>query len=650
MDGRGKHIKSIDGLRGIAALGVVFFHIMPETVTGGFLGVVTFLVLAGFLTMRKVILQGENNCRKGVFSQMKDRIKKIYPPLIAMIFVVVIYLYFAMSEYLPGLKYQAISGLLSVNNIAQIINGESYFEGIGLLKPLTHLWALSLEMQAYLLFYLLVGKRYRKEDKDIWNQIFFGLSVVSFLLMNALYHTKGDTTRVYYGLDTRMFSFFLGAMTANIYYNYDGKEIPRFVRTGIGFLTLSVSIAAFFFLENSMEMYRYKMLAYTGLICILILSVVEENVVSKFLKNPFLEYLGKRSYSIYLWHFPVVGIMTKQLAYTTLDYPAVIAAELIVSFVLAEISYQLFEVKRYHWEMFIAKVVTLPLMLIAVLIFPYVAHGSGVEKLKALEEIQNAVETEDGTLKEADGEISDATTSIDLQDDMEREDPVDSGNDKYVAVEEEDKTEDHLRMDRVIAELNEKYPEAAIDLELYAKYRYAEVSLIGDSMTTISGKFIKEYLPNLVIDGKGCRQMDQAAEPFENLKNNGLIGDGIVLALGTNGDVNPTDIDSIRDNTDVPVILTSIILPYQGQEKKRNDSIYEYAEKHRNVYLADWHKYCKGDQTLFAEDDIHPNAEGARTFGFLITGAVIDALEGSRQEPYMEIPEQFLEYLSNTGR
>ncbi|MCI6188409.1 MAG: acyltransferase family protein, partial [Clostridium sp.] len=112
-----KHITSYDGLRSIALLGIIFYHLMPDTLPGGFLGVVIFFVMAGYLTMRKTI-SFNNNKKPSPITQLLKRFKKLLPPLIFMVMIIVIIMAAFYPQFLKSLRWQAIGSIFGFNNIA----------------------------------------------------------------------------------------------------------------------------------------------------------------------------------------------------------------------------------------------------------------------------------------------------------------------------------------------------------------------------------------------------------------------------------------------------------------------------------------------------------------------------------------------------
>ena len=192
-----KYIKSFDALRVIALLGVFLYHLMPNYVPSGYLGVVIFFVLAGFLTMKPIVEREETASFKDVWRKISDKILKLSPALLMTVLIVTGVMFFSFKNFLVQYPVDALSSIFSFNNYAQILRNESYFEAMNSIKPLTHIWALSLEFQFYIAFFLFVFSFYKKSRKNIFLFIFFLLTVASIALSVHLVNLGANLTRIY---------------------------------------------------------------------------------------------------------------------------------------------------------------------------------------------------------------------------------------------------------------------------------------------------------------------------------------------------------------------------------------------------------------------------------------------------------------------
>lgn len=341
MKSKTKYIYSLDSMRVLAMLGVMLFHLFPTKVKGGFLGVTTFFVLSGFLTMREIVQNGNQN----PFLSIGRKLKKLMPELIVMIFATLVVMTLTLSEYLPDAKNQAISSVFGVNNIVQILDGESYFEAMASLKPFTHIWAHSMELQFYFLLLFTAGAFYKEEKRRYWLGGFSFLAIVSVFLMQYMYIDPQNVTRIYYGTDTRIFSFLIGAIGAML---FSDRKSKIFLQNGVhSVLTIALmttSAVLFFVVENGEAVYRSLFVLYSlmQLSLIYLLSEKKTTAYRIFSKN-LVVMISKRSYSMYLWHFPVMKLYEKLMWSRQIPIAWYIVLEFLLIFGVTEFFYRLFQ-------------------------------------------------------------------------------------------------------------------------------------------------------------------------------------------------------------------------------------------------------------------------------------------------------------------
>lgn len=340
MKSRMRYIYSLDSMRVLAMLGVMLFHLFPDKVSGGFLGVITFFVLSGFFMMREIVVDGNQN----PIRSMAKKIKKLMPELIVMVFVTVVVMSVSLSEYLPDVKNQAISSIFGINNIAQIRDGESYFAAMAALKPFTHIWALSMELQFYFFLLFSAGAFYRKKHKYYWVGAFFILASVSVFLMQFFFVDVFHVTRIYYGTDTRIFSFLIGAIGAIFFADRNNTVFIHDAVHSISAIALMmISTVMFFTVKNGEAVYRYLFVLYSLMqLCLLYLLSVKKTFSYRLFSRNFIVMMSKRSYSLYLWHFPVMKIYEKWMWHQKISIAWYIILEFIFILAITEFFYRLF--------------------------------------------------------------------------------------------------------------------------------------------------------------------------------------------------------------------------------------------------------------------------------------------------------------------
>ena len=302
-----KYRGEIDGLRGIAILGVVIYHAEllfnnNHLFPGGFLGVDIFLVISGFLITRII---NDEYTREGKFSFKKfyqRRFRRLIPALTVVVIISTIFAFFTLypSQFLFFLK-SAFSSIFFFSNIFFHYTGESYGQSVLTNIPLLHTWSLSLEEQFYLFFPIILFIIYKlREDKVNFFLVLFFLISLSF----AITINPNNSSFNFYMLPSRGWEFILGALLAvNEKKNLFKKDflLPSF----ISFVGLMLIFYSFIALENTNEHPGISTLLPTFGTALIIISSNSKNYINFLLSNIIIKKLGLISYSLYLWHHPI---------------------------------------------------------------------------------------------------------------------------------------------------------------------------------------------------------------------------------------------------------------------------------------------------------------------------------------------------------
>lgn len=305
--------KGFDALRGIGIAGIVLYHLFPSVFPGGFLGVPLFFVLSGYL----MYTTSEAEWEQGIFQirgYYRKRIRKILPPLFTMVMVVCCYLTLFHSSLMTGIRQEICSIFLGYENWWQIGRKASYFTKMDSASPFTHLWFLAVEVQFYLLWPLLFCL-YQKACKRIHGKrmcfVFLLLALLSAGRMLFLHIPDGDPSRVYYGTDTMAFPLMIGIFLGAVRQQY--KRICFSIRKQKTYLSLFaffiLTIGFLFFTVDGQSNFLYQggmflLSLFFALMIHLIAS--QETGIGNLLEPSLLSLLGRKSYGIYLWHYPII--------------------------------------------------------------------------------------------------------------------------------------------------------------------------------------------------------------------------------------------------------------------------------------------------------------------------------------------------------
>lgn len=214
---KSRYIPALDGLRTLAVVAVVLYHLNLTWAQGGLLGVTIFFVLSGYLITRLLLNEVAKTGRIDLKSFWIRRIRRLVPAVVTVVVVTCALCTIFNHVMLTKMRPDILPSLLFFNNWWQIAQNVSYFNALGDPSPLTHFWSLAIEEQFYLIWPpLLFAMVSMHVSKPNTRRVVLGLAAVSAIAMMVLYNPAADPSRVYYGTDTRVFSLLLGAWMAFI--------------------------------------------------------------------------------------------------------------------------------------------------------------------------------------------------------------------------------------------------------------------------------------------------------------------------------------------------------------------------------------------------------------------------------------------------
>ena len=292
----------IDGLRTIAVLGVIIFHLNPSLLKGGFLGVDVFFCISGFL-ITTIIYRQIKEQRFSFLGFWTRRFKRLYPALVFVVTVTMAIGLFVLPQPERGaLPMQAAAALFSFANILLWRTTDGYWSPASENIPLLHTWTLSLEEQFYFLFPIFIFLCHVLARKKI-GKLTIALFVLSLLLCVNL--TEDFRNASFYLLPTRMWELLIGGLLA-IY----GSPFPRAwrsagVATFIHLIGLALIVTSYFTIANNEEFPGYYPLVPCIGTFLLLALRSERSLVTRLLSIRPCVYMGKTSYSLYLWHWPI---------------------------------------------------------------------------------------------------------------------------------------------------------------------------------------------------------------------------------------------------------------------------------------------------------------------------------------------------------
>ena len=600
---KSKYLPSIDSLRALAVLAVIIYHVDVNYLPGGFLGVDLFFVLSGYLISSLIIKEYKKTGSLNLYNFYIRRARRLLPAVYFMITVVLVVMVMFNGVLLKKSHLDAIFGYIYSSNWWYIFHKLDYFDSFGSQSPFKHLWSLAIEEQFYMIFpllFLLINRK--KKDKDGFYKlnrnflyVILGVILVS-LIVHIILFDINNISRIYFGTDTRAFSLLVGAVGA-ILYPMDKLNTKITPQENLLYSVVSlISIAALITImiytsEYNTWLYRggFLLVAILGII-IIISSGKQHTVMAKLLSFKPVVFIGKISYSLYLWHFPVLVLTTPV---SEIGKPNIffVVLRVILTFILAIISYALVEtpIRKLGFKNYVSiiykkivkkskktKKIVASITTVVSILFVMGIFG------KSVPYISTAFVKEMDSNKESQY-VNKGENNQDNKQNQENKDNKENKDDKQ----------------------NEEK-------------KYSSVVIMGDSLTVDIGEKFQELYPGAVIDGKIGRQLYVAIEEAKNYAQYNSENSAIIFQLGTNGPFTESQIEDLVKVFDkADIYFVNIKVP-RAWEKTVNTALKEAKEKHSNITIIDWYTVANSGKDLFEPDRVHLNQTGIKEMITLI--------------------------------
>lgn len=603
-----QYVTGIDGVRTLAVLGVIIYHLLPTTLPGGYLGVPLFLLISGYFVTLQLVRQMDQTGGIQLTKFYLKRLRRLYPVLIVMLTVTTAYITLFARDLLHNIKSTIATNLLWVYNWWEIGHGQSYFDRFNGESPFTHLWTLGVEAQFYFLWPLILFMLFlilRKRSKIKWTV--FILAVASAVEMALLFDPQ-NINRVYYGTDTRAFSLLLGSWLA-LYWPIDRLNASLTAHAarildGIGIGALLITLLGFFTLPGqSSWTYRGGMFFYSLIGMILIATVVHPGShMNRWLTNPFFTWIGQRSYGIYVYQLPVMVFYERVVEIGR--HPVINAlVECLLILAISEFSYRLVEqpLAHYQWRYLPASIrhwIDFKmhdwhqwLKVGPVVIICFIALCGLMLPSKPAK--KSAVQTR-----------------------IEKSRQATAAKNKQIAKGKAAKVNVNSKS------LQKKYGLTSNQLKAASELK---VTAIGDSVMADASQDIQEIMPHAYVDAEVGRQGSATPAVIKDLKAKGQLQKNVILNLGTNGAMDSQTINDILTaiGKDHQVYWITPHVPTRDWEQTVCDQIKQAAKQNANVHVIDWNQAANGHAEWFAQDKVHMNEQGNAYFTRLIVKTIL---------------------------
>ena len=603
MSKKTKYLPSIDSLRAIAVIAVIIYHIDANYLPGGFLGVDLFFVLSGYLISSLIIKEYKSTGTVNLYNFYVRRARRLLPAVYFMITVVLIIITLFNGVLLKKSYLDALFGYIYSSNWWYIFHKLDYFDSFGSQSPFKHLWSLAIEEQFYMFFpliFLIFNRKSKSNNSNSKLNKNFIYVVLSLILVSLIAHILlfdiNNINRIYFGTDTRAFSLLVGVVGAILYpmdrLSERTTKKDNMIYSIVSLVSILVLIGI---MINTSEyntwLYRggFLLVAIIGLI-IIISSGRQYTFMSKLLSfKPFV-FIGKISYSLYLWHFPILVVTTpvSEIGNPNLFY---VTLRIVLIFLVATGSYMFVEtpIRKLGFVNYInllfkrimkfknntKKIIFASIALVAV-VFTMGVFGKSVPYLST------AFVTEMSNNKES----------------------------QFISNNNENKTNnssEHKNDNNNNQEGNKSEDK-----------KYSSLLVIGDSLTVDIGEKIKEKYPGAIIDGKISRQLTAATALADQYANYNNENTAVIFQLGTNGFFTESQVEELVKKFDkADIYFVNVKVP-RTWEKTVNKELDALKERHSDITIIDWYSVANNNQNYFEPDKVHLNSEGVETMVSLI--------------------------------
>ena len=582
-----KRVAALDGFKGMMILAIIGYYYFQNYLPGGFFAVNAFFAIGGYLAFRdnKHLFH-----KKPVEWHFSSKLSRLWLPMLFMIIGTVAFLFIALPEHLKNIRMMSLSSLVFFNNYYQIINQQSYFVQSINPSPFVHLWYVSLYFQLML---IAVGIRKIFNRLNLLRMqeslVLLILSILSAIFMTVMYVIQKDPSYIYYAISTRIFSFLLGGVLSYFTEGQLSLSLPKSKSSSlftqligvVALLLMGCMILSFNGVQD--ETYLYGMQLFSIVSIIFLWSILHENsVLNYFLRFRGFTFFGRRSFSYYLWFYPV-HMFAPYFQNGEESNIVFLGIQMLCIILLSEITYKIFETKQWlvplgqsfsfmsihHFVMRelppVKKMMGMAFSFTYIILIGLAFVGffqSTTETNLVAQQLENVIKRNQ--------ELIEQTT------------------------QEESTTVDPNK-----------------EIQLKEQIAQEPVTFVGDSILLAAADKIQEIFPKAIIDGKIGRQLYSSPATLQELISKDKMANRVVTLLGTNGTFSQKQLDEyIRTLGDRELYFVTIFAPVKWNNEV-NQQLQEAKTRHANVHIIDWYEFAKNHAEWFYEDKIHPNTQGA---------------------------------------
>ena len=567
-----KYIPAIDGLRAVAVIAVMLYHLGVSWIPGGFLGVDLFFVISGYVITRLLLDSIQRSGGLDLRAFYKSRVRRLLPPLVFMIVTTTLFIGVWAPDTIKRLLIDTPFSLTGFMNWWLVFRQQDYFEAIGRPPLLQHTWSLGVEAQFYFIWPLILLLVLRQLGRKIIPAAALVIAIASgiALLVVSLSidaNSSQTVSHVYFGTDTHSIGLFLGAALAvnwipqNL--KVDIAKRAQDVIDGIGVFGFLGILSCFLFIDESNPTLYKIAFPLAGLFgCAIIMSIVHPaSRFSPLLQGRAILWIGERSYAIYLWHWIVFQVTRPSVDLAGASW-ALYALRVLIVFALADISLRWVELPFRNG---------------------YVESWFRGMKYRA----KKVRVRQKATLAGSILSILIATSLVSVN---------------AIAVSNEN-----------IAKLKMEITSKA-EVQTQITNPSDGLWVVGDSV--ILG--IRNELSNRrqvgLINAHVGRQAPELIAVLNKDKSR-MVGAPVIVNMGNNNRLAESEVvsifEAVKDQPQIIVINTAVPRSWKDEN---NSLIAQVAANYQNVKIVDWNQISEGHPEYFAPDGVHLVPTGINVF------------------------------------
>jgi peptidoglycan/LPS O-acetylase OafA/YrhL len=596
------YMPGIDAMRALAVLAVFGYHAGLGWLPGGFLGVDVFFVISGYLITSLLLREFRGTGRIELARFWIRRARRLLPAVGVLIAVAMVVSAIADPNRIDQTRGDALASLFYFANWHFIFEHNSYFEGFGRPSLFTHLWSLSVEEQFYLFWPIVFAAGMKLFGRG---RLLLGVlagAIASVVLAWILFDPGHDASRVYYGTDTHAVGLLAGVALALVWSPVEIRKHRSFgplvgpILDALGTVALGYLILCFLHVHDYDLALWHGGYAGVAIATAILLAALAHPAarLGNIIGRPALLWLGLRSYSFYLWHWPVL-VMTRPGVDIDLPRGILIPLQLIACLILADLSYRFVELP-FNGKAKLPRMsdrrlrVLRPALILGVLAVILVVGWSGIVKTSGPSPEEAAASIK--TSAHVTAKLPEAKT------DPAAPKGAKAGG-KTAAREPGQAGTQRLR---------------------YSKH-WPRIVMLGDSVMIGAEDQLKARLgPGFSMDAKVGRQADEFLAIIEKIKQGGHHPQAMVIQWGNNGPLYSEDMEALRKaTTNVgQLFLISDHAPVSWQDES-NEAIAEASKLWHDTTEIPWAKAAEeGGESLFW-DGIHLTPKGAGVYARLVS-------------------------------